>query len=267
MTHPSLHYQQHAAPNASDLIGRYKGREFESPRRSTIPLLALIKDSGAALRSLLDALGVDGNPKFVFEHQVEVRRGRGKPSHTDLMITRGDRSWAVEAKWTEPRYPTVQEWIAECENDRIPAKEAKRRRENRQAVANGWLEYIRARGIRAPDLEACHQVVYQMLHRAASACATGSRPALVYVVFTRSTTESRHAGFYADDLKTFHALLGHPAGFPFFVARVPLKETDAFAAIRNLQKRKPETSVEVMRALSTQQLFIFEEPDVSIIGP
>ena len=261
--HPSLHYHRHPACDVRDLIGRYEASEFQSPFRSTIPLLALIKDSGSALESLLDDLGVGINPKFVFEHQVETRGGRGKSSHTDLMITSVDRAWAVEAKWTEPRYPTVKEWIDESERAGNP-EEARRKRRNREAVANGWLEYISARGITAPNLEACHQIVYQMLHRAASACATGSKPALVYVVFIHSTAELPHDGFYADDLKTFHALLGHPAAFPFYLARVPFKETDAFAAIETLPKGTPETGAEVLQALSTQKLFTFEKPEVSV---
>lgn len=138
MIHPSLYYQQHFAPDTNALINRYETGEFQSPFRSTIPLLALIKDSGSALESLLDTLGVSLSPKFVFEHQVETRGGRGKPSHTDLMITSSDRAWPVEAKWTEPRYPTVAEWIAESERASTP-EEARRKRKNRAAVANGWL--------------------------------------------------------------------------------------------------------------------------------
>jgi hypothetical protein len=262
---PSLYYQQHPASDARDLIHRYETREFQSPFRSTIPLLALIKDAGSALESLLEPLGVGTNPKFVFEHQVETRGGRGKPSHTDLMITSGDRAWAVEAKWTEPRYSTVKEWIAESERAGKP-DEAQLKRKNREAVANGWLEYIRARGAAAPDLEACNQVVYQMLHRAASACATGNKPALVYLVFAQATAELPHFEFYANDLKAFHALLGHPSAFPFYLAYVPFKETDAFAAIKTLQKGTPETAAEVLQALSTTRLFTFAEPEVSVIG-
>lgn len=106
-----------------------------------------------------------------------------------------------------------------------------------------------------------------MLHRAASACATGSKPALVYVVFAHSTVELPNVGFYADNLKAFHALLGNPAGFPFYLVCVPLKETDAFTAIRSLPKGTSETGAEVLQALSTKRLFTFEEPVVSVICP
>jgi hypothetical protein len=46
-----------------------------------------------------------------FEYQVPPNRGRGKASHSDLMIGWDRAAAAIEAKWTEPEYELVSEWL------------------------------------------------------------------------------------------------------------------------------------------------------------
>ena len=162
-----LHFNADVVADITALIGSYAPDEFNSPFRSTAPLLALLKESGNSLQNLLDGLGVGSDAHLFSEYQIKSKRGRGKASHTDLMITSSDSSWAIEVKWSEPRYPTVAEWIAEGKGE--TEAEMLSRQNNRREVANGWLDFIRARVPGTPALEAVDAVVYQTLHRAASA--------------------------------------------------------------------------------------------------
>lgn len=188
---PLLYFNQDGVSDIAALIARYEPKELASPYRSTVPLLALLKESGAAL-ALLEALGVGSDAQLYCEYTVDPPRGRGRASHTDLMIIDSNTCWAIEAKWTEPRYPTVAKWIEEST--------AGSRRRNRYKVAQGWVELISSRIADSTRIESCLRrsdeeiehghvaaditpVVYQMLHRAASACATSNRPALVYLLF------------------------------------------------------------------------------------
>ena len=54
-----------------------------------------------------------------FEHCVNVQKGVGKPSQTDLMLFVNGTCIAVEAKYTEPRYDTVKKWKEDSENKRL----------------------------------------------------------------------------------------------------------------------------------------------------
>lgn len=73
------------------------------------------------------------------DHEIEVQleftvdpvKGKGKPSHTDLMLIGNDIAVAVEAKWTEPPSGTVEEWISEGVNSN-----------NRLGVMRGWLSLL-----------------------------------------------------------------------------------------------------------------------------
>lgn len=93
-----------------NLLENYDHEEFDSPRRSTIPLLVFWQNPIPRLEQFSELLGfaLNSQAEFVFEYQVSPIRGKGKPSHTDLMIITGDVAIAIEAKWTEPRYPTVR---------------------------------------------------------------------------------------------------------------------------------------------------------------
>lgn len=142
----------------NDLLENYGDKEFDSPKRSTIPLLVFWQDPIPRLEQFSELLGftLHSQAELCFEYQVSPLRGKGKPSHTDLMIITSDAAIAIEAKWTELRYPTVRKWL-----DGKP---------NKKEVLRGWCELLEKRGA-APNLESRIQdIPYQMIHRAASLC-------------------------------------------------------------------------------------------------
>jgi hypothetical protein len=113
-------------------------------------------------------------------------------------------------------------------------------------------------------------VVYQLVHRAASACAVaterGCRPELVYLHFHPSPlASSATTAQYAADLTHLRGLIGNAAGFPFRVVDMPLAYTPAFAAIKGLDKGNPASAAQVKAALAAGPLFAFGMPVTTVI--
>src|SRR5687768_200234 len=112
--------------------------DLKSPHRSTVPLLAAWRDPRAALLQLGELLDEPfaSTASFCFEHTEPVTGGRGKASCTDLMITTKTQAVAIEAKYKEPAYATVQKWleagrsIASEEGTSQPAAAASTNRED-----------------------------------------------------------------------------------------------------------------------------------------
>jgi len=166
-----------------------------------------------------------------------------RASETDLMITAPAVALAIEAKWSESRYDTVAEW--------------------RQKVSRGnlaldhWLKLIE------PFSEAAshdvNDLIYQMLHRCASACAaagTEGTAGLVYQVFTGGP----HQGdFYEEDLKSFVRVIR-----PKLNLRVALQRVEATptAQYRDLLQSLPEDGKEraqlIRAAVRSGELFDFK---------
>ena len=95
------------------LLDTYGAKEFDSPTRSTIPLLEYWRNPAPRLQELSEALGfsLPSRVQLNFEYTVSPPRGRGKASHTDLMIVSPEIAIAIEAKWTESRYEKVRDWL------------------------------------------------------------------------------------------------------------------------------------------------------------
>jgi hypothetical protein len=177
-----------------ELLERFSDDALASPRRSTVPLLALWRWPMEPLGNLGRAIGANLTTpiELSFEYTVPVRRGAGKPSCTDLMILSAESGVAIEAKFTEPGYETVQEWLGPAPSD------------NRRAVLAGWLEGIADTTGAAIDIGAIQALPYQMIHRAASACAVGrARAFLAYLVFGEA------GDYYQEHLARFNAILGN----------------------------------------------------------
>jgi len=248
-----LFFDRQLVEGFGKLVGHFPAEQFQSPTRSTLPLLALLKDGTCQLDSLLAEMGLDANADLHVEYQVEPGRGRGKPSHTDLKAKSPNAVVAVEAKWTEPPYENVSSWL----------KKGGEKPENRALVLQGWIDMIQpwaAKPILADDLG---DMTYQTVHRAASACATASasgnaKPRLAYVVFHlpgdpfQVGPESNLA-----NLERFYDLLGRPPEFPFFLFDVEMTPTPAFERIAGLAKGRTETAEIVRQALLNEQLFAF----------
>ena len=246
-----LHFDRTPVADFAALVDGFPDKELCSPTRSNIPLLAMVRQDGPVLNEILAATRMPAGAFRHFEFTVPPPVGRGYPSCSDLMLCAGTDSLAVEAKWTEPRYERVGSWLAQGKD---PA--------NREAVLAGWLGLLQphaTRSLKIGDFSAC---IYQLVHRAASACAAASSagsPRFIYLIF-RSAETMASAHYGQSDLHVLWECLGRPAGFPFFFVEVPLAPSPAFAAIADLPKRQLKTAPRLRSALLGEPLFVFGAP-------
>ena len=128
-----LFYSDILIKDFKSLINSYKISEFSSPRRSTIPSLIYWKNLKQRIHEFFGYINVavPSSVNACFEYTVPVQNGKGKASHTDLMLLSKEHVVAIEAKYTEPPYDSVQKWLGDP-----PSK-------NRLKVLDGWLGLIK----------------------------------------------------------------------------------------------------------------------------
>lgn len=253
----SLSYDRTVVAAVDDALSHYARDEFASPTRSTVPLLAWLKHEPAMVNSLLQDLGMPAECNLHLEYRVKPPTGRGNASHSDLMVISGDSSLAIEAKWTEPRYDTVGKWLETGANP-----------DNRRDVLAGWLGLLQHHASQPLHRADFTDAVYQMVHRAASACAAGGKPALAYLLF-KPSPDPRTADLRTirDDLTHLWSVLGRPSTFPFYLVELPLSRTTLFDALASLPKGNQITAQQVRAALfGSDRLFSFEKHRVTSVG-
>ena len=146
-----------------------------------------------------------------------------------------------------------------------PSNAAKHEADQR-AVISGWLGLLGRQSAKAIQIPDAGDVVYQLVHRAASACSMPKPPKLLYLHFEPSPAKySPTTAQYRKDLKYLHELMGSPKTFPFYLAEVPLHFTEAFQRIKSLPKRRQSTDVRVRDAIRSSRLFDFGEPRIERI--
>jgi len=248
-------YDTQPVPDFAALCERFAGRPLQSPWRSTVPLLSLVEHSRQQWSALLESWGAPADSPVHFEYCVASPKPGGNPSQTDALLMSESKVWAIEAKWTEPRYETVSMRLRKPESDGADPR----------VTVNGWLKHLQPFASGRLQLDDFGDIVYQVLHRAASACAVatanGTQPQLIYLHFHPSPLKnSATTDQYISDLSALHAFLGRPAESEFSVVEMPLHPTTAFESIKNLDKRSRATSARVSEALRHGPLFAFGDP-------
>jgi hypothetical protein len=247
---PNLYFDRKLVPNFPALLHLYDRDEFDSPHRSTVPLMALVKDKNTLHKILADcqaSMPVDFHFEFKVDHRSE---GRGKPSHTDLMVVSDTACIAIESKWTEPTYENIASWLSKGTD-------------NREKVLKGWLALLSPQSM-PPSSAEIADCEYQMVHRAASACATASsfvlkkRPMLAYFKFISRDMPLSAASteYYRTALALLHSRL-RLTDFPTFLVEIQMAPTEQFGPIANLPKATPTTGNSVRSALQQTSLFNF----------
>jgi hypothetical protein len=258
---PYCYFDRTPVRDFATLLHSYSRDEFESDHRSTVPLLALVKDKQNTLREILTACQVPTPVAFHFEFKVgHQSKGRGKPSHTDLMAISDSVCIAIEAKWTEPPYENIASWLSKGGA-------------NRKEVLKGWLDLLSSGGVPLSSDEVA-DCEYQMLHRAASACATASsyaderRPMLAYFKFSSPNMppSAAPAEYYKTALALLYKRLLRSTDFHFFLVEIRMAPSKQFGLIANLPKASPTTGILVRNALQETPLFNFLSFRVEQIG-
>jgi hypothetical protein len=252
MTKAPYFFDTKEIPDFQSLVACFSGKPLQSPYRSTVPLLSLVEHSHPNWNAFLAACGAPQNCALHFEFRVASPKPNGNPSQTDLLLMSNSAVWAVEAKWTEPRYEKVSERLSKTEPDGADPR----------GTLNGWLQHLQPFATCPLKIESFSGIVYQVLHRAASVCAVATsrrlRPELVYLHFCPSPLQSTATtAQYESDLADLHVLLGSPAGFTFRVVELPLEPTAAFESMKSADKHSGATSARVAGALCHGPLFTF----------
>jgi hypothetical protein len=228
----------------AELVCSYSHTELASPRRSTVPLLAFWAKAESRFGELAAYLGLDPSDpvEFCFEFPVPVQQGRGKASFTDLMIKSSSFAVSIEAKYTEPAYETVNEWVAR------PGKA------NREAVLGGWLCLIeKATGVRLGAAQVAEHP-YQLIHRTASACYPPvKRRWVIYQLFPEPVPRR-----YLEHLSGLQRMLSSQDGLSFGVLLSPLKKSPEYSKIEARWERgERDLSTEVRAGLLSGTLLGF----------
>lgn len=183
--------------NFEEIIGVFKDSEFKSYKRSTVPFLDYWRETELRISELINYLhlSIPDSLDLDIEHQVPVKKGKGKASCSDMKIISSDFSITIEAKFTEKRYDTCEKWLRLGKN-----------RTNRELVLTGWLELLNEWNSCRLQIKDVLYIPYQMIHRAASACAGNSKKRiLIYQVFRADETKSK---MYIGDLTSLKVCLG-----------------------------------------------------------
>jgi hypothetical protein len=204
----------------------------------------------------LRGLSLTDGAELHTEFTVKPRYGRGTASHTDVMLLDGGASHAIEAKWTEPRYDTVATWLSRGGSNK-----------NRRDVVSGWLSLFREHTDRVPEVDEVGLVVYQLLHRAAGACAGCTSSGVAYLQFSPlpSGAQPESSHLKADLLDLQEALHTRPS-FQARLITIELEPTAAFQGIRDSPKGSTETSQRVLKALANGPLFRFQSCRVEVVS-
>lgn len=261
-----IYYDKTPTDSVDSLLSKFKGKALQSPMRSTVPLLDMALHAQSHLASIVEKCGAAPESELRFEYEASSGSKSARPSQTDLMVLGNSRAVAVEAKWTEPRYESVARRLlrrTELRKKYPSVESLALDREHQEAEVRAWLSRLQPLAYESLTTAGMADVVYQMIHRAASAVATGLSPSLLYLHF--EDTEIRYGastGTYKTDLADLHKKLGRPSGFRFYVATQPIQRTAAFRTIEGLSRTQSSTRAAVREAIKAGPLFIYGAADI-----
>ncbi len=234
-----------------DVLAALPDKEFQNLTRSTIPLLAYWKKPRPVVRGICHGFGFKcpKDARIYFEYAVPSLTPRDYPSCSDVMLVSDQLVVAVEGKWSEPRYETVGEWLE------------KGSRAHREKVLRYWLGLIQPFAQNELKPRGFHDVVYQMLHRAASACAVpAENHAVVYQLFHASEDEAMEQGYYERDMEHLRDLIRPHDNLRFGVeSMISLAPSHNHESLRRKLEAmaREERPVLIRNALATRNLFEF----------
>ena len=234
------------------VLVRLSDNEFKNLTRSTIPLVCYWKDdSQNKAAALLQSIGMEQFDKPTFEFAPEVAAiPNARPSETDLMITQSGMAVAIEAKWSEPRYETVNIW--------------KRKTARWSESLNHWFQIIQPFSD-APSPPDSDTLVYQMIHRCASACHRAGPNGIAAMVYQVFVDGSHKRDFYAGDLQEFCRLIKPKSNLRIALQAVPLSANSEYRLLSDSLPDNPECRPTIIRrAIKDRVLFDFGEPALTL---
>jgi hypothetical protein len=215
-------------------------------------MLCFWRDPEKGLAEFTRASGIDLPQQITlsFEYCVEAQKGRGRPSQTDLMLISDQYAVAIEAKYTEPPYEKVKDWLGESDNKRL--------------VLEGWLDLINAKAIEGrAGIDEILDLPYQMVHRLASACFL-DRPQNV-LVYQGFDMDHEKTTYYRENLERLIKLFQMPGNFSAFLINQPLRKSPRYMQLQdkwNNSNPKPRMSDDVLSTMNDKDCILFGAPKV-----
>jgi hypothetical protein len=83
---PRIFFDREPVDGIEFLLAMFPPRAFASPYRSTVPLVALVKDDQSTFEKIATRCGSGPPFSIHFEYTVRAPDVGGNPSHTDAMI-------------------------------------------------------------------------------------------------------------------------------------------------------------------------------------
>ena len=243
-----LYFKKKELKNIDDLIVNFNSKEFKSPLRSTIPLLQMYNFEPDNSFGLIDTI-LEKNIKYIFEYETPVLKGKGRASCTDLMIVSDNSCIAIEAKWTEPPYQIIKNWLGESENKKL--------------VLEGWVEIISEYCEIHLDSKILYDLPYQLIHRVASACLLNkSQSNIVYLIFELNKVKKN---YYEQKLSSLSKIIGHKVNF--YIANYKIEKLDEQRRLENLWNNKErDLSKDVIAGLLNNSLIIVSKEEVKNVS-
>jgi hypothetical protein len=177
-----------------------------------------------------------------FEYKVVPPHGKGKESHTDVMLWWGTTCIGVEAKYTEPHYQTVFDWLR-----------AGTKPENRRRVLAGWCSLIASATGRRCEPDSLADATYQMIHRIASVC---SRPEnqrhVVYQVFD---PRPEKVSYYRSELEKLRKVLSTGSAIRLHLSKTTIRPSEVYSClVKEWTVNKTPCTADVITGLTTGTL-------------
>ena len=242
-------YKGQVRSSFDTLVASYSRKELASPTRSTVPLLAYWSELEGALPNLAQSiqLALPSSMDMCFEYSVPVQGGKGNASYTDLMLCSSDYAAAIEAKYTEPKYETVQVWL--------------RTSDNRRQVLTGWLKLINNTVGANLTIDDVTEWTYQVIHRTASVCHLNAKRRIVIYQYFGPTNVGQ--SYYESQLAALSKLIGKPGEMDFYLMCIPLKKHRAYQNLENSWRSgERDLSEQVKKGLIDRTLLDFVAPTV-----
>lgn len=224
-----MNYKNSFINTKQDLINSYEDKEFDSPFRSTIPLLELFFENKEILKKIIN---YDESFNAIFEDETKPYEESKHPSCTDLRLYNNKYNYCIEAKQTENEYDSLEKALSE--------------RPGRKNSVEGFLQIINERCNTNLTIDDVSNITYQMIHRFASACKVSGKTEMLYFCFNITSEKEQ---YYKSELEKIYKLTN--GTIPIKIVLMDTEPTSEFKVIQDkwIIKKERKLSEEIKNAM------------------
>ena len=231
-----MNYKSSFINTKQELINSYDEKEFNSPFRSTIPLLELFFENKEILKEILI---YDESFNAIFEDETKPYEESKHPSCTDLRLYNNIINYCIEAKYTENEYDSLEKALLE--------------RPGRKKSVEGFINIINNRCNTNIHIDELLNITYQMIHRFASACKVLGKTEMLYFCFNITSEKEL---YYQTELKKIYKLTN--GTIPIKIVLMNAEPTCEFQVIQDKWtiNKERNLSKEIKKAMTNKVMNI-----------